>query len=478
MGGATFAYGAVILASPITSRLFDPKAFGLAALFTSGAGILGIIACLRYEMALVLPKDDEDAVPLFALCWIALAGMTALTAIATWMFGADILRLLNAEETTPYLWLFPVYVFLTAVEFPFRYWNTRHRRFGLVATGGVLKSVPVSISEIGGGVAGFVGGGHLIALRVFALIFSPMFLLWRLLRSDSRLIVKNITAERILKSAKEYAKFPLYDSWSALLNTASWNISIILLAAFFGPAVGGLYSKAVYLLYLPALIIGQSVGQVFLQQSAALKADGKNLAGLMEVVIHQMITLGTFPFALVIIIGPEIFHFFLGARWAESGIYARLLTPWLFMILISASIRTLFGTIQKQEINMISNVVLFGTRVISLVVGGMILKDVRLTLAIFTLPSALIIFWRCSYLMRAVALSRKSSLYHFMRCVAFSLPSILFIAAMKWGVGLGIAWLVVLGCVSSIPYAVLVLRHDPRLLGLFEKIWGKLRPAA
>jgi O-antigen/teichoic acid export membrane protein len=45
-----------VLASPITSRLFGPEAFGLAALFLSGAAMLAAIACLRYEMAIVLPK--------------------------------------------------------------------------------------------------------------------------------------------------------------------------------------------------------------------------------------------------------------------------------------------------------------------------------------------------------------------------------------------------------------------------------------
>jgi O-antigen/teichoic acid export membrane protein len=52
-GGTTLALGVAVLASPITSRLFGPEAFGLAALFRSGAVMLAAIACLRYEMAIV-----------------------------------------------------------------------------------------------------------------------------------------------------------------------------------------------------------------------------------------------------------------------------------------------------------------------------------------------------------------------------------------------------------------------------------------
>jgi hypothetical protein len=46
--------------------------------------MLGAIACLRYEMAIVLPKKDEDAAPLFALCCIALVAMTIFAAVLQW----------------------------------------------------------------------------------------------------------------------------------------------------------------------------------------------------------------------------------------------------------------------------------------------------------------------------------------------------------------------------------------------------------
>ena len=52
--GSAIAFGISILASPITSRLFGPEEFGLAALFLSGATILSVIACLRYEMVLLV----------------------------------------------------------------------------------------------------------------------------------------------------------------------------------------------------------------------------------------------------------------------------------------------------------------------------------------------------------------------------------------------------------------------------------------
>jgi O-antigen/teichoic acid export membrane protein len=116
-GGTTIALAVTILASPITSRLFGPEAFGLATFFGSGAAMLAAIACLRYEMAIVLPKKDDDPAQLFAICSMLLIAMTTLTAILTYAFGNRFLHYLNADELAPILWLFPVTVFLMAHYF-------------------------------------------------------------------------------------------------------------------------------------------------------------------------------------------------------------------------------------------------------------------------------------------------------------------------------------------------------------------------
>ena len=261
-GGATFAFGVTILAAPITSRLFGPEAFGLAELFRSGAMMMGMIACLRYEMAIVLPKNDEDAAALFVLCCIALVVMTTLTAILILFLGPRILFYVDAIELKPYLSLFPFCVLLLGLGLPLKYWYARNKRFKIPATSRVLTSISTSMAEIGGGLAGFQMGGNLVVIRVLVLIISPAFLLWRLTNDEARFIIKNIKYREILKSAKRYIKFPLIDSCSTLLNRLAMYAPIVLLTIFFSPVICGLYAKAFYLLFLPSLIIGQSVGQV------------------------------------------------------------------------------------------------------------------------------------------------------------------------------------------------------------------------
>jgi O-antigen/teichoic acid export membrane protein len=467
-GGTALGLGVTVLASPITSRLFGPEAFGLAALFRSSALMLAAIACLRYEMAIVLPKKDEDAAALFALCCSALVVMTIFAAVLTEVFGNRVLLYLNAVGLRPILWLFPVYVFLMGSQLPLRFWYTRQKQFKINAAGSILGSFPISMAEITGGWAGFRTGEDLVVIRIFGLIFAPAFFVWQLFRGDAGFIIRNINPGVIIKSAKRYIKFPMLDIWSVLLAYLGVNVPILLLTAFFSPAVCGLYAKALYLLHLPSIVIGHSVGQVFLQESAAAKAGGKNLAGLVDVVFNRMITLGTYPFALLLIISPELFGLFLGARWTESGIYSQILMPQLFIGFLMGSITTLFGTLGKQGLNLISRAVSLMLRLATLTFGGLILRDVRLTLLIFMVANVLMGLWRMSLLIRATKVSARRPLVHFVRCIAYVVPSVVPLAVMKWWFGLEAIYLVALTPIFSLPYIALVLRQDLELRNLFS----------
>jgi O-antigen/teichoic acid export membrane protein len=473
-GGTTLALGVSILASPITSRLFGPEAFGLAALFRSGAGMLAAIACLRYEVAIVLPKKDDDAAQLFAVCGLALMAMTTLTAVLTYVFGTRLLPYLNAFELAPILWLFPVTVFLRGSQLPLRFWYTRQKQFRINAAGRVLGSFPISIAQIIGGSAGFRAGENLVVLRIFGLIFAPAFYGWRLLRRDARFIIRNVNPGGILSSAKKYIKFPMFDTGSILLGMLSNLAPIWLLTSFFSPAICGLYSKATYLLLLPSIVIGKSVGQVFLQESAAAKAARKNLAGLFETVFNRMITIGTLPLAILAIIGPELFKLFLGTRWTESGVYAQILMPQVFLGFLIGSTGSLFGTLGKQELNLISNALLLFMRVAILTYGGLILRDVRLTLFIYMAANVLIYLWLISLLIRAAKVSAIRPITHFLRCIAYVVPSVIPIAAMKWWLGLESLYLIALTPIFTLPYIALALRNDLVLRNLFSNYFQRV----
>ena len=90
VGGTAGAQLLTVLAAPILTRLYSPEDFGLLAVYASLLGLIGVVASLRYELAIPLPESDEEAAHVMVLSLLILLGMTVLTAIVMTIFGSTI----------------------------------------------------------------------------------------------------------------------------------------------------------------------------------------------------------------------------------------------------------------------------------------------------------------------------------------------------------------------------------------------------
>jgi O-antigen/teichoic acid export membrane protein len=59
VGGTATAQVISILASPVLTRLYTTEDFGLLAVYGSIIGIVGVIASLRYELAIPIAETDK-----------------------------------------------------------------------------------------------------------------------------------------------------------------------------------------------------------------------------------------------------------------------------------------------------------------------------------------------------------------------------------------------------------------------------------
>ena len=112
MTGSTLSQAIPIAVSPILTRLYKPEDFGLYAIFVAIITIIGTIVSGRYELAIILPKKDEDAINIFGLGILITIFITVLTAILVFVFNDSIVYLLNNQEMKYWVYLVPVSVFL------------------------------------------------------------------------------------------------------------------------------------------------------------------------------------------------------------------------------------------------------------------------------------------------------------------------------------------------------------------------------
>jgi len=98
MTGTTIAQAIPIAISPILTRIYTPEDFGILALFMAVSSIFGSIANGRYELAIMLPKKDEDAINIFALGFIINSVLSFLLLLTVLIFHDYLVELLNNKE--------------------------------------------------------------------------------------------------------------------------------------------------------------------------------------------------------------------------------------------------------------------------------------------------------------------------------------------------------------------------------------------
>ncbi len=405
--GTTFAQFLSLLAAPVLTRLYAPEAFGLYAVFISITGILGVIACMRYELSILLPESDAEAANLFGVSLGFVVIISVLVALIVWFGGESFLHLINTPGLTPYLWLVPVFVFINGLFFALNYWNTRTRHFGRLSVARITSSFSTTTTTIGAGFAGYPTGGSMIGARVFGQSVAVTVLAGQTWRYDWGLFKKSIRWREMLYGLKRHRKFPIYSTWGAFLNTASWQVPAFILAAFFSSTVVGYYALGFRILQLPMSIVGRSIGQVFFQRAAEARIEGK-LDDLVAVAFKQLVKVGLFPTLMLTIVGSDLYTVVFGENWAEAGVYTQILSIWGFFWFISSPLSTLFSVLEKQDSALRINVVIFSTRLISLFAGGY-LGSPRIALVLFSASGVLVYGYMNFWLMHMAGVSYKQA---------------------------------------------------------------------
>ncbi|HHV34617.1 MAG TPA: oligosaccharide flippase family protein [Syntrophomonadaceae bacterium] len=428
--GTTFAQLIVVLASPLLTRLYGPEAFGFLTIFTSISSILGVIACMRYELAIMLPKTDEEAANLLGLCLLCVAVVSGLTIPALYIGGDALVSLLGAPGLAPYLTLIPPFVFINGVFLALNYWNSRTRHFGRLSVARVTSTFATIGTQLGAGFAGYATGGSLIGANLVGVSISTGALGGQIWRDDRVLLCRSISRQGMISGLKRYKKFPLIDSSSALLNTVSWQLPAFLLAAFFSPAVVGFYALGFRMLQLPMSLIGSSIAQVFFQRASEARSDG-TLPLLVENVFRVLVVIGIFPVLTVTIVGPELFAVIFGDVWVEAGLYAQILSIWAFVWFISSPLSTIWIVLEKQEFGIRVTLLNFITRIISLVLGGISGSPV-VALLLFAMSGFFVYGYLNVKLMVLSGVKLAVTLGHAFSALRLFCPSGIILIGLKW----------------------------------------------
>jgi len=469
VSGTTIAQLITVLTAPIISRLFAPEAFGVLTVFTSLVGIFTVVICLRYEFAIVLPEDDEDAANLMGLCVLIALGISILASLYLIIFAHPLVDLLKAPDLYGFLWLIPIGLLIQGLFQALNYWNTRTKHFGRLSIARVSASfttsaLPIFLALVGGATAGSLVFSYIAGTLVFTCVLAV-----QVLTENGPFFYRFIRRSGILINLKRYRKFPLVDSWGSFINNLSWQLPSLMLLYFFSKTVVGYYSLSNRLILLPLTLLGSSIAQVFYQRSAELRSNPENLSKSVELVFRRLVAIGLFPAVVLGVAGPQLFSIVFGANWLEAGRYAQILSPWMFVLFISSPLGILFATLERQELSLIVNLFILATRFAALAIGGLT-HNVYLALIIWSATGVLVYGGLAFWLLKLTHVSWKQAFLMIGRYILYAgLPAITLLAVIKL-LTPGPIYIILFTILAIVAYYSIVLSKDQALFSYLRSL--------
>lgn len=367
MTGTTIAQAIPVAISPILTRIYTPEDFGLFSVFIALASIFGSIANGRYELAIMLPKKDEDAINIFALGFIITTFISLFLLVLVILFNDYFTALLNNDEIGLWLYFVPISVFLTGIFNILNYFNNRRKNYKDIANATILKSIVLAITQLS---IGFIkqGVSGLISGQLFSQLVANTKLLTNIIKD--KVLISKISKIKIMALAKRYRNFPKYSMWAVLANALSQHLTNILISAFYSVSTLGFYSLVQRVLSMPSALIGGSIGQVFFQHATKEKQQTGKAINSFNSTVKKLIMIGLPSFGLLFFIVEDLFAFVFGEEWRVAGGYAKIVIPLFFIRFISSTVSVTNIIFEHQKAGLLINLLLLFSAIICFVIAN------------------------------------------------------------------------------------------------------------
>lgn len=368
MTGTALAQALPIAITPILTRMYTPDEFGVFAVYIAICSILAVLVTGRYELAIIVPEHDEDAINIMALS-IGLSFIISLSLLMIILLvGGEIARLLGSTSIGNWLYFVPLTTLVMGCYQSLNYWANRRSYYKRMATSRVLQTASTSTIQLSTGLLK-TGPLGLILGQFFGQLISVIFLA-RSVFSQEKEQISKINKKKIRKVAKRYNNFPKYLIAAHGFNTGSSQSPVLLLSGLFATSVSGLYMLTNRVLSAPIALVATAIGEVFRQQASKEYAQTGQCKAIYLQTIKKLTLLSVIPFTVLFVFSEEIFSLVFGKDWVEAGVISKILMPVFFLRFISTPLSSMFMIAEAQKIDLYWQIALFSLVVVSFLTGS------------------------------------------------------------------------------------------------------------
>ncbi|WPY96234.1 oligosaccharide flippase family protein (plasmid) [Limimaricola variabilis] len=373
--GSAVSMAVPILAAPVLGRLYTPADYGALAQYMAPAAVLGVLACLQFQNAILAERTGRGA---SVAAWLGLLS-ALVTSVATALAVAALWVPVLAQSA-PGAWftLLPLSVAGAGLVATGQFLANRHRMYrqiALVQVAQVLTTVALSI------LLGLLDWGANGLLAAYALGQAVLIGAYARVLARLQPTLRWPRAARLRVLVRRHWKFPAFTLPAGFSSEINMQAPVFALTALGTDGTLGAFTRARQLVSLPMTMIGQSVAQVFRREASELYHETGSCRALMRRTAGWLLAAGLGPCLLFMAFAPWLFAVYLGPDWREAGEIARILAPMLLLRVIVSPLTTVFFFTDNQALDL------------KLMLGSAVLIALAISLGWAVIGTAMAVIW-------------------------------------------------------------------------------------
>ena len=206
--GTIFSQLLNIITIPILTRLYSPADFGLLGIFTAVLTVIMTFISFRYEYAIPVPKDTENAAHLLVLCIVIICSVSLVLSVLLLLFGSYFSALFNLQTLAPFFWLLLLGCLGAGMYQALNYWIIRRQDYATITYTQINQSISGNVSKLFFGILGLGSLGLLLGQVISNTSGVGSFV--KKIRLSDRNSFTSISFSGLKRVAREYRDFPLF----------------------------------------------------------------------------------------------------------------------------------------------------------------------------------------------------------------------------------------------------------------------------
>lgn len=405
LSGTTIAQAVSVLIYIFLAKIYGDEEFGLFGIFMNILNITMIFATGKYELAILLPKSDRDAVNVLGLSALISLGVGGILLVLVSILNEQVCTWFDSEAIGPWLWLIPLSTILVGLFQSFRNYSNRQKRYQLIAGANISQSLVNSGLKLGLGLLLAGAAGLIIGAVAGQVVGLTLFLAVHLYFNKDQF--RQISLKGMKAMAREYSLFPRYNMWQGLINNFSGALPVFVLARYFGVEYAGIYTFGYMVLYRPVNLVAGAFYQVMYQRFVEKQQKGLSILKETWFFVRRTALVLLLPFVVFAIFAPDLFGIIFSPDKMEAGRYAQILTPWIFMVALVMPLSFVPDLYKKQRGAMILDGIRMLARLAALAVG-VVTENIYLALALVSGISALTIAYSLGWYISLIRRNEQS----------------------------------------------------------------------